>query len=242
MILDMLDDEKLFYRRNYERLHKRNQNEIIIIVGDPGSGKSYMGLRLGEILTDRKFSMEDCKFSPAEFMQRIATAGKYSVIMLDDSGIALNAREFMSKSNKLLSLALESCRFKNQTLILTVPDLAMIDINARRLMNELFWMKYIVRSEGWSCATWYEISNNPTISRVYKKYPKIEADGEIKEKTTIRVRKPDDALIEEYEREKKDFIDPLYADFIEELMRMEEKWHGVKKRREQKAQGSEVII
>lgn len=237
--MDMLDDEKLFYKRNYARLHDKNKNELIVIVGDPGSGKSYMGLRLGEILTDRRFDMRDCKFTPSEFMHRIATAEKYSVIMLDDSGIALNARDFMSKSNKLLSLALESCRFKNQTLILTVPDLAMIDINARRLMNELFWMKYVVRSEGYSCATWYEISNNPTISKVYKKYPRVETGGELKEKDTIRVRKPSDALIEEYEREKKDFLDPLYIDFVEELARVEERWQGLKKR--QKTQKSGVI-
>ena len=237
MILNMLDDEKLFYKRNYARLHDKNKNELIVIVGDPGSGKSYAGLRQGEILTDLRFSINDCKFLPSEFMQRIATAGKYSVVMLDDSGIALNARDFMSKSNKLISLALESCRFKNQTLILTVPDLMMIDINARRLMNELFWMKYIVRSEGYSCATWYEVSNNPLISKVYKKYPRVEASGELKEKDTMRIRKPGDALIEDYEREKKDFLDPLYGDFVEELAKIEDKWRGLKRRKAQ----SEVI-
>lgn len=243
MIFNLLPDEKLFYKRNHERLHEKNRSELIVITGDTGSGKSYAGMRQGEIVTDSKFMIpRDCKFLPSEFMSRIATGGRYCATMLDDSGIAFNAREFMSKSNKLLSLALESCRFKNQTLILTIPDLAMIDINARRLMNELFWMIFINAQDKYSCATWYEISNNPVISKVYRKHPKFEVNGELMEKDTMRIRKPDDALIEDYEREKKDFLDPLYIDFVEELAKIEEKWKGVKKRRErEKERVSEAI-
>lgn len=213
----LTEDEKLFYIQNYERTHKENKNELIVVVGDTGGGKSYTALRLAEIITRGEFDLKNLSFLPSGFLRKIQSAGKGEVIILDDSGIALNARDFMSRSNKILSIAIESCRFKNQTLILTVPNLKMIDINARRLMHTCFWMRYIVPSDGWACASWYNVQKNAISGDVYFTHPKIQYDGETKEKETIRVLKASDALLEEYEREKRDFLDPLYVDLVSEL-------------------------
>lgn len=230
MMLNMLDDEKLFYKMNRERTHEHNKNELVVIVGDMGCGKSYAALRLGEIITDGHFNLENLTFTPSDFLERVINSGKGDVVILDDSGISFNAREFMSKSNRILSLALESCRFKNETLILTVPSLAMIDINARRLMHTCFWMKYVNEQAGYSCATWYKIQNDSRLGKVYYTHPKIAENEETIEKSTMRFRKPDDALATEYERKKTYFLDVLYMEFLEDLKKMEDRWYGKKKR------------
>jgi hypothetical protein len=120
---------------------ENSYNNVIVVVGKTGVGKSYLALKLGELI-DTGFSTDNVAFSIKDFLDLIRMKPKGSVPIFDDAGIYFDAQKFYEKSQQLLSYALESCRFKYQTLIFTVPDFKMLNVNARRLTHFLILIKF----------------------------------------------------------------------------------------------------
>jgi len=200
-----MSSENVFFTSIKKRV-SRNGNAVIAILGSVGSGKSYFALRLGELL-DPDFSIKNCSFSPSDFLALVRSKPLGSVLVMDDAGLTIPARQFMTMSNRFMSMALESCRFKNQVLVLTMPSLAMIDKNARRLLNYCFWMESVDRARCESTATMYFVSTNPIHDRIYYKHP-MQNNLQI---DSLTLSKPSDPLIRAYELYKKERLDALYA-------------------------------
>lgn len=124
---------------------KENMNRIIIIVGNPGSGKSWTALaymyllyaaRDGRLPTPETFPFENITFDPLTFLERVEqTEGE--VIMFDEGGVGANARRWYTKSNIAISQVIQTMRFKRHVILVTVPRLSMIDKHLRDLAHEL---------------------------------------------------------------------------------------------------------
>jgi len=109
-----LEDEGVFVASVKRRIEE-NGNAVIAILGAIGSGKSYFAMRLGEIF-DKEFSIEKISFNPSSFLELIHEQGKGACLVMDDAGLTIPARQFMTMSNQFISIALETCRFKNSCL------------------------------------------------------------------------------------------------------------------------------
>ena len=209
---------KSFFLNHLQNRIKRNGNALIGIVGDTGSGKSYFAMNIAESI-DPKFNVSNITFTPSSFLEKVKTCKPNQVIIMDDAGLTIPARQFYSMSNQFISTALETCRFKNQILIMTMPTLSMIDKNARRLMNYVFWMKSIDRTRQTSTATMYFISTNPIQDKIYYKHP--VKDNAVFESLTVHM--PSETLLNSYELYKGKFLNSAYGEMVSKLHQIEKK-------------------
>ena len=113
---------------------KSGRNFICIIHGPTGSGKSYLAMKIAEVL-DPTFNVNRVLFNPENFFKLVKTLPPDSFVVVDEAGAILDARRFMTAINCITSYVLETFRFKRVNVIFTVPSIKMLDINVRRLMH-----------------------------------------------------------------------------------------------------------
>lgn len=141
-----------FYKACYERIFKKKQNILILIVGDPGTGKSLLALRIANQL-DPTFTHENIRerviVQAEQFSQLIAEDGESklpmgSAVIIDEAGAsAMGSRDWYSIGNKMISYILQTFRYRQLILIMTVPNMSFIDVHARKLVNYLIETKKI---------------------------------------------------------------------------------------------------
>lgn len=198
---------------------KANKNCVIIIVGGTGSGKSWAALSIGEELDD-KFGINNIAFRAVEFMKLInKDFPPGSVLMFDEGGVDLGARDFMTKVNRILSKVLQTVRYKNHIIIITVPDMKFIDAHARKLAHMILITNSIDRVRGLCKLRPYYIDVNAMSGDVYNPHPLVSAKGMgIMKIFDISVPKPSVKLRHRYEKIKEDFGTKLYNDNLKEML------------------------
>jgi hypothetical protein len=119
---------------------KNHRNFLCCIVGSPGSGKSYLGIRMCQKISEKlgvPFTVDNILFDPGDFFDLIDKLPSGSFIMIDEAGVALDARKFMTTFHSVFNYVLETFRFKLINMIFVLPDLAMLDANCRRVLTAL---------------------------------------------------------------------------------------------------------
>ncbi len=197
------------------RLEKR-RNVVVINTGDPGSGKSYGSISMGECL-DPDFDVDNIVFGFQEFVERFKEAKRGQVLVYEEAGVEFGSRKSQTKGNMHFSEILNVYRFKQVPTIFTLPNLMMIDKNGRRLMN--FWVNtqrvdfvnnqvlakfFIIRPDDWS-------------DEVLRFKPRvIDVDtGERARIDIVRFNKPSNKLIVDYEKKKNEYFENL----LDKIMR-----------------------
>jgi len=126
-----------------EILRKINNQEsvVVIVSGEPGSGKTYFAMRLAQIL-DQKFHCTDIpELPPKEDHGQIAFSREHlthlvssdsplkrtQVICIDESHFGLGSRDFQNREQKDLINLLSAIRSRGYVLIVVVLHSSMID-------------------------------------------------------------------------------------------------------------------
>ena len=125
-----------------------NQHIIMMIEGKTGDGKSNAALDLGYnvslLMADRLggvpedyFTIDNIAILTGEEVIRIAKSIKqHGIYVLDDVGAeGLNARNWQSDINEVMTKILQTFRTKENLLIMTVPDRGFVDKIARNLLH-----------------------------------------------------------------------------------------------------------
>ncbi len=179
----------------------------IIISGEPGSGKSTLALNIAELIDksyvdDYKRSVEvKVCFKGLDYLNAVRSEPENSVLILDESGQAIHHREFMQEANIILSKTLIGNRFKRFVQIFCIPNLDMLDKDARGLAQLLFHIPKV------GVATVYRITPARLEGKTwYKKLIDNYTFG-----------KPDIKLWRAYEKKKFDAQEELYATFIKAM-------------------------
>lgn len=212
-----------------DRLYKRNQNYLAVLVGGTGTGKSYAGLKFCEKI-DPSFNISRVVFSPEEFMALLnaGTLKKGNAILFDEIGVGMDARSFMQFSNKAMSYILQTFRWENLAVIFTVPSLAFLDTNARRLVHAVIETVEIDYKNNLCMVKYLRSQNNPratsTKKEVYHKYPKYRmAKGGFQTVTKMRVGLPSQKLLDTYEEKKQAFGVKLREDLEKDFKYKQQK-------------------
>jgi len=191
---------KLLDEEVYRRI-ENNQNWLCAITGATGTGKSYIAMRMAEILSKKfgvDFTADNIALDITEVLEMIQTLPKGGIIIMDEAGVQYAARSFMSKFNRQLSKIFQMFRFKNLVLIWTLPDLKMVDIDARRLMHAYMETTGIDYERKLASAKFFKVYIDRWTGEIKHVYPRFEG-GII---TRVEFRKPSDELIEDYEAKK----------------------------------------
>ena len=146
--------QSLFLKWLTKRVMKDNLNATVIIEGEyTGVGKSYTGMYLSEEfhIKHKKilppFTVDNIFFQPEDAMDFIGDAPRYSCGIYDDAGATAGHRKWFDEVMNILSTTVQTYRFRNLILFLTVPFGIQVDIDLRRLSN----LSMVVHDRGYAC-------------------------------------------------------------------------------------------
>ena len=181
---------------------KGERNNLILIVGEASSGKSYAGLTLCKNM-DPHFTVDNVVFTASEFFDRVKKLKKHSWVLFDEPAIAISHREWYSQINKVLTWTIESFRFKLIHVVFTSINANLID---KALREYLIHFLIVMQDRGWGRVYRY----NPSQFRNEVRTPFL---GE------IFFGLPPKELCEAYERKRAEVQNRLYEQYAKDIER-----------------------
>lgn len=193
---------------------KRNQNALIAITGQTGSGKSMCSLELAR-LVDPDFTANQVVFKITDFLDLMKSLDKGRVIVFDEAGVDFDARRSSSKGNVGFSNILKTYRYLQIPTIFTLPRLTMLDINARRLFH--YWIKTSgIDYKRSLCKThWFNIDSEDDWGDKVKRYFTRVISKETNERaaiTMVKFHMPPKKIVDAYEKRKDEFVRTMLAE------------------------------
>lgn len=185
------------------RIVRINRNLLMIIVGPTGSGKSYCALVIAKMIDPTFKVKERVVFNVEDFM-KLLNSGKLkrgSVIVWDEAGVGLPAREWYTISNKAINYVLQTFRHMNLCVIFTTPTFEYIDKQTRVLFHVLIETVKIMYDKKQVIVKIKKNEYNPVFGKPYNPY--YREMGIKKERFNIGI--PTKQMINEYEDLKKQF-------------------------------------
>ena|SRR3990167_1671379 len=211
----------------YRRVNKQNKNFLALIQGPTGSGKSYACLRFAEIL-DKNFNANRIVFSVEEFMDILNNPAKYnmdkgSVMVFEEVGIGMAARQFMRESNRLFNFVMQSFRHKNYVVFFNTPIVDFLDVQSRRMLHCLMTTGGINETQKYSILKPFFLVQDLMTGSFLPKYFRIRDSAAQKtlKITQLHVKLPSKELIKQYELKKNKFTHKLNRAILEKVKGLE---------------------
>lgn len=203
------------YKVNFDftELMKRrvdfNKNNLIVITGETGSGKSMAAIDLA-LRLDPRFTIDQCVFTIPDFLALVKILEPGQVVVLDEAAIGFDARRSGTNDNVMFSNVLKVFRYKQITAIFTFPNLMMFDKNGRRLMHFHIVMSGINYRLKLASAHLFIVDSHVSWEDEPKRYfPIINATGEDFDFSfqvdPVHFNFPDADLRRKYEAKKNEF-------------------------------------
>lgn len=228
---DMSNSWIRYFKR---RIYVNNQNNLVVVIGKTGSGKTWSAISIAEMFskeTNVPFGIENIVFNLRDLM-RLVNSGKLkkgSIIIFDEPQVTINSRDFMSQANKIFNYLLSTFRHRNFTLFFCTPYEDLLDKSARKMFHAKFQMKGINKNTKMARVQPKIIEYNSSISKFYEKYLRILYRANHKSKySTLKLKiwsvpMPSNDLIKLYEEKKFAFTQKLNEEIEDKLIEWEEK-------------------
>ena len=184
-----------------------------MIIGQTGTGKSLTAIKLCQMI-DPTFNIDRIVLKPQDFLKLINTdLPPGAAILADEIGSWMSGRDWMTTQNKLMSLVLETYRFRRLAVLWTVPTMRMVDINLRSLCHVIIETVAIDRTNEQCEIKFKYHSVNPQSGKIYDKFPVIN-NSVI---TRIKVKRPDAYIENQYIKKKSEHMAEMYKDVEDKL-------------------------
>jgi len=219
---------------------KKNKNNMIVITGATGSGKTWSAMAICELISKENgvpFGIDNVVFGLLPLMRLINSRKlkKGSSIIFDEPQISISAREFQSKANRIFNYLVSTFRHRNFNLFFCTPYEDLLDKSARKLFHAKLECTSINTKTQQVILRPVILSYNSHLQKFYGEFlkaryklpgmnryitPKIESWG---------VPKPSKLLIDAYEQKKREFTDKLNTTLQRDLESYEHRQTKVKK-------------
>jgi ABC-type dipeptide/oligopeptide/nickel transport system ATPase component len=194
---------------------KTNKNWMVLIQGETGCGKSYVALRLGEII-DKNFSINNVVFTPQEFSSLLASGNLKagSVVIFDEAGVGMSSKEWATRSNKLISNITQTFRTNRLVVIFTLPSGKFLDSSIKYVFHALIEPLGVQEGTNQNAFKLLKIEQNYRQNKTYYPYYRFKDDktGRFFKYAIIRIGKPTDKLCDEYEDKRGSYLGTLQTD------------------------------
>lgn len=197
---------------------RKNDNNLISVIGATGSGKTYAAASIAEIMTEIsgvEFGIDNIVFSFPELM-RLINSGKLkrgSIIIFDEPQASIGSRDFQSLSNKVFNLLVSTFRSRNYSLFFCMPSENLLDKQTRMLFKQRFQTLSINRNNNTCRLDARCIEYSTTTNKCYTKFLRIffKQDGTRRREKIVfwDVPLPSKELVDLYEEKKANFTDNL---------------------------------
>lgn len=199
---------------------------MCVVTGKVGSGKSLSSITWA-LANDPTFNIDRVVFTPNDFMKLVKespekTKGKF--VVADEIGSWMPSRDYMTLTNKLLSLVLQTFRYKRIGVIWTVPQLRQVDINIRTMADALIETQYVNRNKQYVVSKYKDIQFHSQINKNYMIFPVVSTEKGRAKVTETDIGRPPRELEEAYLEKKEAHMDKFYQEVHEQLG--ENKEHG----------------
>ncbi len=219
------------------QLPRKNKMFSMVCCGKRGAGKSWSMIGLAELLDrdqkgNSRFSLERLCFSAARFSELLAQDWPIgSVIILDDSGIALYSRDAMSKLSREITKTLMAVRYKRYILLLSLPNFSFLDKSAQKMVDYYSEIKRIDYEKEETVAKIQRIQVNSYTGKIYRHG--LTKPGFFNTTSTLQIAhdvpipfisfdKPSKPIIKEYEASRRKFMDKRALESARSLRKLEE--------------------
>jgi len=102
---------------------EKNFDNVILLVGDVGTGKTTLGFSMLNFMLNGNMSIANVGVGIEDCMKKLSKLPDRSGIILDDASQIFYGSDHATKHQKKAIQVLHLCRSKNLTIILTTPDL-----------------------------------------------------------------------------------------------------------------------
>lgn len=194
---------------------KTNKNYMLLTQGETGCGKSYIALRLGEII-DKNFSLDNVVFTPQQF-SALLTGGTLkpgSVVIFDEAGVGMSSKEWATRSNKLISNITQTFRTNRLVVIFTLPSGRYLDSSIRNIFHAMIEPLGVEVGTTKNAFKLLKIEQNYRQNKTYYPYYRFKdkKTGRFYKYAIIRIGKPTDALCDAYEKKRDAYLSSLQVD------------------------------
>jgi len=211
---------------------KKNQNNLIAVVGKTGSGKTWSAISICEMMSKIDgvpFGIEHIVFSLKDLMDLInsGTLKRGSKVIFDEPQVSISAREFQSTANKIFNYLLSTFRHRNLSLFFCTPYESLLDKSTRKLFHVKIETLNINTKDKTCRLKPRYIEYSDYKAEPYRKQLIICYKDDKSNKKSNKVfywdvLKPSKELIELYEKKKLDFTNKLNKNISEQLKKYDE--------------------
>lgn len=161
------------FKPMYKKIRWDNQHLPIVIVGRPGSGKSYLSMYLALMFSPTFKPSESVVFNAGDFANIVQRRDlpKGFPIIIDDSGLTAASTDAMTKEVKAISKIMQSIRSRNLIIILNLPNFFLLAKNVRTLLEYYFEPVKINKRQKICHAKIRLLKINPLSGEVYRYSP-----------------------------------------------------------------------
>ena len=194
---------------NMDVLHKSN---FLVTTGSKGSGKSWLGLRHGQIINGESlddFGMHKVCFSSSIFLNRM-DKGEYrrrDVVLLEELGVSANSRDAMTQANKNLSFIAQTIRPAEITLIANTITWGLMDSQVKNMAD--FRLK-VIGYDAVSAMTEFKCFTIKPSDSGQESYQEHLQFGTEKYVSWL-LKRPTKELTDLYEPARKEYLRQLYS-------------------------------
>lgn len=214
-------EARFLKREIWKKLWRDNEHFMAVVVGREGSGKSYSGIKLAEVV-DPTFNAERVVFDPADYIRKLErwkendeTQGK--VIVVDEAGVGMGVRTWHDKDQIMLNQVLQIVRDENMGVIFTLPRMEELDSQTEGRLHA--FIETMEKEDGeWLKLKWLGI--DPTRdgrNKIYREYQTMEVNGREQKIKRLNISPPDEDIVSNYKQRKDDFQTEQYAKALDEM-------------------------
>lgn len=214
------------YSQIWEDIYVKDLDALIAVCGRRGHCKSGSAIRFGEdfdLDTNGKtrFDCSHIFFKASDFIAAVREKHpKGSVFVWDEIGVENDSRSWYTMKNKFIKYVMETSRYRNYVIIVTVPTLKSMDISTQRLLS-IYLEMHGKAGDGNQAAGKFEwVETNPKTGKAYFKRPRFWDDEIFNMGTKVVFPRPSPALEAEYKQKKDEYATNLWENIEGQLQFM----------------------
>lgn len=211
------------YSTIWTDIYEKDLDALIAICGRRGNCKSGSAIRFGEdfdlaVNGMSRFDASHVFFTAQDFINAIREKHpKGSVFVWDEVGVENDSRSWYSTKNKFIKYVMETNRYRNFVVLVTVPTLKSVDISTQRLLSGYIEMHGKIGDGNQAWGKFEFVETNPKTSKSYFKRPRYWDDDNFHMADKIIFPHPSPKLECEYKLKKEAYTQNLWANIESQL-------------------------
>ena len=122
----------------WKRRIEHDYDNVIVITGDPGCGKSSLAIQIARAM-DRRFDLSSLAYRASELLDAIDRMKRGQCIVFDEAILGLLGREFATEEARAIVKTLNVTRFLGLNTIVCIPNIWDLDAALRGRRTD-FWL------------------------------------------------------------------------------------------------------